>query len=1463
MNLSRLQVSLSLGLLLAIALLVGMFGGSAWYANRVAEMTIIPHRDMALVSLIIGWVAVRLLLFSTTEGHWSAYHFAILTLGWLLLDDVALLLLLIGAHGVMWVIQAWWHQPTERRATWLATQEMVVSLASTGYALLMARLLSLQIGVGTPTTASEVNHHMLDLLLIWAGSYGLHQIIRGIITVDWSGLSHYTQDHLLRDVMLGVLAIVTASIYSAISPLAFMVVFGLIIFQAVRVTQVRFARLALLNRIGEVSTLANLVRSDKRGLDVDSILATIHKEVGKAVTFDVFFIVRSDDDNYGFDYAFVQSDGQYVSAWDVPASVDEIVRLTLARRSYILCERHRDCEYISKNAPFGYESLLVVPLQVGMRMIGVLGILHREPHRYTTSHVVKLQTIAFQASLMLRNALLYETSVKMTRQLAHINKVMQPHLLNTTRDVALGQACELACDIASSPKAAIFLLDKTSLAGTDDTFKMVAQVGIDIDLRHQSVTQTLSLKHQLMRYEHGLHIVNDVNVTQDAITRASAERLGFEACLEVPLQSGQRLIGYLGVYHEHPRHYSRSVRHLMDMMANQISALLDNTDMLETLERYAAEQAQLAHLTRITTASLSLNAVIYNTCQSLRDILECDRVEVALREDDGDNITFYKLSGDDYVTSLQDDVDADTLGITIEIKPSYALPEMTHLMDKASYYMEQFGRTDVGLSAGLGAWLDERDMDNVMVVPLPIKHETIGFMMIGRAVAHRYEERELRLMEMTCNQIALQIHNARIHTTTNTKLMQRLTELGMIETIVQQISQALNERYIINGVLEAALQSTGADMALIALEGNEGYEVILHERLDGIVKIDTRRLGLEHNLLRMVQINNAPIIASDTTRLPNYFPVGSRDYVSLMAVPIASGDSAIGVLSLESQQGDFFTQEQLGFIQGIAGHASISIENAKLLAERQHQISTLDALRQLTLEATRIVTRRGMADLVLGKSINLLGGFGGWLYTYDEDVRSVRLIAQGVLHNGRLQGCPMHIDDERVATWAQQGTVSVVNEVSSVTIDERPCASLLALPIRRRERIANIMLIGFEHVWHLEAETRQTLDLLTAQVASHLEHASLNEAIRKQNDQMRTILDANRDGIILLDRHGSLQEANPAAETIMQIKLNDFIHQPYADILRGHLANSPDNEAVYETIITRLERDFGEIVTRHYELSQKGREISVQEIGAPVMDSEGRIMGRLLSLRDITEERMLQEYRQRLQNMLYHDLRSPLSAIISGLYLANAILEDPQDTPLEQTLTPTLKVSLDSANYLLSLLDTLRDIPRLEKGQMPLKLKALSLKALIDRAINTLTPSMQSANITPTVKYEGDASLVLVDEDIIQRVIINLLHNAFKFTPPGGEILMQVTRQDAGLLRVMVCDTGPGIPPAMRERIFNEFEQIEGQKPSQGGKGSGLGLTFCKLAVEAHRGRIWVEPEGLLSGACFAFTLPIAPEDAP
>jgi signal transduction histidine kinase len=209
-------------------------------------------------------------------------------------------------------------------------------------------------------------------------------------------------------------------------------------------------------------------------------------------------------------------------------------------------------------------------------------------------------------------------------------------------------------------------------------------------------------------------------------------------------------------------------------------------------------------------------------------------------------------------------------------------------------------------------------------------------------------------------------------------------------------------------------------------------------------------------------------------------------------------------------------------------------------------------------------------------------------------------------------------------------------------------------------------------------------------------------------------------------------------------------------------------------------------------------------------------------------------------------MRSPLMGITASLELA---LTRDQAAAAPRTAVP-LRNALDSARGLTELVTAMLDVSRLEAGQMPQHRQEADMRELVMDAVRPLAPLAREHTLTQTVP--DSPVLVMCDRELIRRVIANLVGNALKFTPSGGTVRVELSTTAAGA-RVTVADTGPGVASEDHVRIFEKFGQVAARQ--NGHKHStGLGLTFCKLAVEAHGGRIGVDSE-LGKGSVFWFEL--------
>jgi signal transduction histidine kinase len=213
-----------------------------------------------------------------------------------------------------------------------------------------------------------------------------------------------------------------------------------------------------------------------------------------------------------------------------------------------------------------------------------------------------------------------------------------------------------------------------------------------------------------------------------------------------------------------------------------------------------------------------------------------------------------------------------------------------------------------------------------------------------------------------------------------------------------------------------------------------------------------------------------------------------------------------------------------------------------------------------------------------------------------------------------------------------------------------------------------------------------------------------------------------------------------------------------------------------------------------------------------------------------------------------HELRTPLNAIIGfSQVLQQRIFGDVNEKQAEY-----LEDILSSGNHLLSLINDVLDLSKVEAGQMELEPAPFSLSEALERGVVMVRERASQNGITVRLEQAPDVDVVRGDERRVRQILFNLLSNAVKFTPGGGEVVVG-SRRIANEVEISVKDTGPGIARADHARVFHEFQQTElGQQH----EGTGLGLALSKRLVELHGGRIWLESE-LGRGSRFVFTLPL------
>ncbi len=337
----------------------------------------------------------------------------------------------------------------------------------------------------------------------------------------------------------------------------------------------------------------------------------------------------------------------------------------------------------------------------------------------------------------------------------------------------------------------------------------------------------------------------------------------------------------------------------------------------------------------------------------------------------------------------------------------------------------------------------------------------------------------------------------------------------------------------------------------------------------------------------------------------------------------------------------------------------------------------------------------------------------------------------------------------------------------------------------------------------------------------------------RERDRLMTILAHMSSGALLLNRHGRVRFINPAA--------TEFLHVETEKVMRKSLP-----QVVWDYRITEVWMrcvDSGEEQTETLDLDGSR---SVRVIVTPFLKGADR--GYLVLLNDLSQVRRLEKVRRDFVSNVSHELRTPLASLRALTEtLRDGALDDP---PAAERFLGSIEIEVDKMTQMV---EELLELSRIESGQVPLKLDAATTDRVIHPVVERLAMQAERANVTVNVELPLDLPLLLVDVERMNQVLINLIHNAIKFTPAKGTISITACKSGDDMVLISVKDTGVGIPLADVPRIFERFFKSD---RARSGGGTGLGLAISKHIVQAHGGNIWVESEEG-HGSTFYFTIPV------
>ena len=348
----------------------------------------------------------------------------------------------------------------------------------------------------------------------------------------------------------------------------------------------------------------------------------------------------------------------------------------------------------------------------------------------------------------------------------------------------------------------------------------------------------------------------------------------------------------------------------------------------------------------------------------------------------------------------------------------------------------------------------------------------------------------------------------------------------------------------------------------------------------------------------------------------------------------------------------------------------------------------------------------------------------------------------------------------------------------------------------------------------------------------------------KQQDLAYQI-DHAGDAIVNIDLDGRLTLVNQMVELasgyqryeLLGQHFSTLVHPRYWDLMSG-LLREDERDGRYHDV-------------HEIEIVTKQAELVPLEIKLSVLRHRGKIVGRQIIARDIRDRKRLERMKSEFLASVSHELRTPLTSIMGFVELL--LGEEPGK------LTPTqrefLETALESSHHLLRMVNDILDVSRIEAGHLELRSQRVCLEKVVARAVRSARHLAESKNIALEMETVPHLPDIEGDPERLEQVMDNLLNNAVKFTPRGGQVTVRVQLRQMYAAQIEVTDTGIGIPPADMPYLFSRFHRAE-NVAGQAVPGTGLGLHIAEAIIKEHGGRIDVESE-VGKGSTFRFVLPL------
>ncbi|OGA02854.1 MAG: hypothetical protein A3H35_01035 [Betaproteobacteria bacterium RIFCSPLOWO2_02_FULL_62_17] len=1150
----------------------------------------------------------------------------------------------------------------------------------------------------------------------------------------------------------------------------------------------------------------------------------------------------------------------------------------------------------------GRRSLLDAPLMKDGKAIGLIGVASDKPTRFTEKQIKLLETFADQAVIAIENARLF-------KELEARNKDLDETLQQQTA------TSEVLRIISSSPTDAQPVFDKIagSLLPLFEGFD--AGVSLVRDGMIETVAQkgsTRGVPRPLNRdYLGGRAIldrkvicVGDVEGAEE-FPELTRKRLiaetGRRAILIAPLLRDGEAIGNIAVGSSTPTQFSGKQIALLQTFADQAVIAIENARLFNETKEALEQQTATAEILKVISSSPTDDQPVFEAIVASAERLFAGR-RVGVSVVDGQNTILRARGGAQASAEYLELIRVRPIDRDSRVGQAILDCRVLEVADTRAADAPGFAQRNA----------DKMDYRSLVVAPLVHEGKSIGVIVVTSAEPGAMPEKQKQMLQTFADQAVIAIQNVRLFKAleaSNREQAETLRYQKATAEVLKIVSTSQSDtRPVFDAILSSVRELFENFGASIWLRKGDQLEPVVSSMPTSPIPLDKTYFNslavLEGRTMRIDDVASV-----DDIYAPARQRMLDRGLRSNMIAPILNGGTAIGSIAVSSNQLHGFTDKQVALLQTFANQTVIAIENARLFneleASNREQAETL-RYQKATADVLKIVSRsqsdtKPVFEAIVASAVEL----------FDMPLCSVWLRNGNQLEAAAASRAPMPAPVPLDPSYMNS---LVVLEGRTIRIDDVQVSEELSGPGRQRmiergvrSNMAAPLLSGGKAIGSIAVggpEPREISDKQVALLQTFADQAVIAiENARLFNELQETIQHQGATSEVLRIVSSSVADPKPVYDAIHSCVLRLFkgfhsiiwlvegdqivpmatgatqgvTSMPLAgdnqvsDVVRegqaiwtNSIATDPNMSEVSRATLLKL----GRASAAGVPLLRDGKGIGAITISSssPTQFTDKQI-ALLQTFADqaviaIENTRLFNEIQEKsaqlevanrhksefLANMS-HELRTPLNAIIGF----SEVLSDKMFGEVNDKQLQYLKTIHSSGQHLLSLINDILDLAKIEAGRMELELSSFSLAAALDNAMTLIKERAGRHGVALALECPEDLKEWTADERKFKQVMLNLLSNAVKFTPQGGKITVMAKRGDKGL-EVSVTDTGVGIAREDQQAVFEEFKQV-GKDSKKKAEGTGLGLSLTKKFVELHGGQMRLASEPG-KGSTFSFTLP-------